>query len=159
MKSLLTTLLLVLITCSVMAQAPPAGVYAGLMFKEGTTTEMAVQVSGNINVMSKSSKGEVVSQIYLRPAFFYSNQEPAEMQALAGYAIGEKWLSSTLSAAIGMGVFAEITEGDDPWRAPVLMEFSYRPIEDAKATLGAQFFELAEDANTVFVYAGLSMFF
>ncbi len=158
MKFLLTALLLTLMAGSSMAQAPPAGVYVGAMFKEGTTTKMAVQVMGNINVISKSSEGEVTGQVYFRPAFFYSSSEPNEMQALAGYVVGEVWLNSKLSVATGMGLFAQITEGDDPWRAPLLTEFGYQPISKMKITAGAQFFELPDDANLVYVYTGVSIF-
>jgi len=147
------------------AQAPPALVSGGAIFQNGGATHFAMQLGGNINVMSKGPvEGTVTKQVYVRAAAFLaddidlSGQTASELQALSGFAIGEITLGDFFIAT-GTGMSIDAKEGENPVAPAVLIEGGWKPVSVISFRLCGQYIPIAGAGDLTFaaVAVGISL--
>jgi len=150
----------------VQAEAPPTFIGAGALFRNGGSTEFAVQASFNVNIMhgEKDSVGVSTSQVYGSGRFFYADDVgldsavTQQLEAISGYVIGEITYGDWFVAA-GAGILTETQEGPNPYAPALLLEGGWRPIELIRITVGSQYIPINNMGDLVFVYGGFGLQF
>jgi len=153
----------VLIATSAFAQAPPATVLGGAMFKNGGSTHFTAQAGGNINVIQqKNQYGHVTSQAYIQIGGLYSDDiyltegEKVELEALTGYAIFERWLGY-FAIGTGIGVMDYIKEGENETNMPFLLKCSYRLFEFVDITVQGQYIPIKGEGDLSAIQVGFGI--
>ena len=166
---ILSALVLAIVALSfeatVHAQAPPTFIGAGALFRNGGSTEFAMQAGFNIFRNNDKDSGQVSSSdTYASGRFTYSDDAGLDsatiqqLEALSGYIIREITYRSFF-ATIGGGIIAEFQEGENPYRPALLFEGGWKPINLIRLTLGTQYIPINDMGDLVFVYSGVGIQF
>jgi len=150
---------------TVRAEAPPTFIGAGALFRNGGSTEFAMQAGLNVFRNTDEDSGQVsTSYTYGVARFFYADDVGLDsatiqqLEAVSGYIVREI-TSRNFFALTGGGIIAEFQEGDNLFVPAVLLELGWQPMSLLRITVGGQYIPVVDMGDLVFVYGGVGIRF
>jgi len=171
MRKLLIVLALVLalvalpFEATVRAEAPPAFVGAGALFRTGGSTEFAMQFGLNVFRNNDEDSGQVsTTDTYGSGRFFYADDVGLDsatiqqLEAVSALVIREITYRSFF-VALGGGIIAEFQEGDNLFVPTTLLELGWQPFSLMRVSVSGYYIPIPDMGDLVYVGGGVGLQF